>query len=93
MALERRPLLMEFGGFGTGVGGRSAGGFASPVSSRRFNTWPFIPNAKIMAQKEQERQRRRNRLRELAVGWYTFGPAQSSGASTAASGAAPGKIF
>lgn len=97
MALERTNLIMEFGpggSYGGMGGGRSAGGFATPISTRRFNTWPFVPDAKILMQKEKERVRRRNRLRELALGWYVFGPTQ--GATSSASlgrGAAPGSIF
>jgi len=94
VALERTNLIMEIGPYGGGGGGRSAGGFATPVSSRRFNTWPFVPNAKLLMQKEQEMVRRRNRLRELALGWFMSGG--DVGATTSngpTSGAAPGSIF
>ena len=76
MDLARRPLLMEFGPLGpSGSGGnRSTTGFAVPIGARRFNTWPFVPNAKLLQQKEQEAVRRRNRLRELALGWFMHGP-------------------
>lgn len=88
---------MEFGpggSYGGMGGGRSAGGFATPVTTRRFNTWPFIPNAAMLIQKEKERQRRRERLRELALGWYMNGAMGVAGsANGAAAGAAPGSIF
>jgi len=92
--LSRRPLLLEFGPYGpSGQGGnRSTSGFSAPISSRRFNTWPFIPNAKLMMQKEKERQRRRDRLRELAMGWFTFGPKQDSGTVSSTSKTPPGSI-
>jgi hypothetical protein len=90
--LERTNLIMETGAYGGGGGGRSAGGFATPVSARRFNTWPFVPNAQLLMQKEQEAVRRRNRLRELALGWFMHGPNGGTNGNTA-SGAAPGKIF
>jgi hypothetical protein len=97
MGLKRTNLIMEFGpggSYGGQGGGRSAGGFATPVSSRRFNTWPFVPNAKMMMQKEHERQRRRERLRELALGWYMNGGMGAAGAANGVSnGAAPGSIF
>jgi hypothetical protein len=93
VALNRRPLLMETGPYGGGGGGRSAGGFATPISARRFNTWPFVPNAKLLMQKAQEADRRRQRLRELALGWFTHGPTQGSTAATPGSGQAPGSIF
>jgi len=92
--LERTNLIMEFGPYGGAKGGRSGGGFASPVSTRRFNTWPFVPNAKLLMQKEQEAVRRRNRLRELALGWFMHGGAIGVGAVNGpAAGAAPGSIF
>lgn len=92
MDLSRRSLLVETGSYGGGGGGRSAGGFATPVSTRRFNTWPFIPNAQLLLQKEQEANRRRNRLRELALGWFTYGPTNGD-AATSATGSAPGTVF
>ncbi len=94
MDLARRNLITEIGPYGGGGGGRSAGGFATPVSTRRFNTWPFIPNAKLLQQKEQEAVRRRNRLRELALGWFTNGPGEeTSNPGAPGRGAAPGNIF
>ena len=94
MALERTNLIMEIGPYGGGGGGRSSGGFATPVSARRFNTWPFVPNAKLLMQKEQEMVRRRNRLRELALGWFMHGQGNAPGtANGPAAGAAPGSIF
>jgi hypothetical protein len=96
MRLKRTNLIMEFGPYGpSGSGGnKSTTGFAVPMGARRFNTWPFVPNAKLLMQKEQEAVRRRNRLRELALGWYVFGPTQYSTSSTSTNrGAAPGSIF
>ena len=95
MKLKRTNLIMEFGPYGGAGGGRSAGGFATPISARRFNTWPFTPDAKILMQKEKERLRRRDRLRELALGWYILGPVRgaTSNASSTPTGNAPGKIF
>lgn len=95
MRLSRTNLILETGSYGGSGGGHSAGGFATPISTRRFNTWPFVPNAKMLMQKEKEAGRRRARMRELALGWYTFGPTQdsSSAASSASAGAAPGNIF
>ena len=94
MALTRTNLIMETGSYGGQSGGRGAGGFASPVSTKRFNTWPFVPNAKLLMQKEKEMERRRNRLRELALGWFMHGGAAAPGSSNGPSaGAAPGSIF
>lgn len=94
MALHRSNLITELGPYGGGGGGRSAGGFASPISSRRFNTWPFVPNAGLLLQKEEEAERRRNRLRQLALGWFMSGGGVAPGSANGpASGAAPGSIF
>lgn len=94
MSFKRTHLLTELGATGSGGNGRSAGGFATPVSSRRFNTWPFVPNAKLLLKKEEEAQRRRERLRELALGWFMHGGMGTAGQSNGAgSGAAPGSIF
>lgn len=90
--MARRTLIMELGPYGGGGGGRSAGGFATPVSTQRFNTWPFVPNDKLLLQKEQEAMRRRDRLRELALGWFIHGPNGGTN-DNMSSGAAPGKIF
>ena len=94
MAMTRTNLIMEIGSYGGGGAGRSAGGFATPVSARRFNTWPFVPNAKLLMQKEEEAKRRRARLRELALGWYTNGGSAGAGAMNGpGAGAAPGSVF
>jgi hypothetical protein len=91
--LTRTNLIMETGPYGgSGSGGASSGSFSTPVSTRRFNTWPFVPNAKLLMQKEQEAIRRRNRLRELALGWFVHGPNGGTNGNVS-SGAAPGKIF
>ena len=90
--LSRTNLIMEFGPLGPT--GRGTGGVATPVSTKRFNTWPFVPNAKLMMQKQQEAQRRRERLRELALGWFMHGGMATAGSSNgASSGAAPGSVF
>lgn len=94
MTLERTNLIMETGSYGGGGAGRSAGGFATPVSGRRFNTWPFVPNAELLMQKDREAQRRRERLRELALGWFMHGGMGTAGSTNgASSGNAPGSIF
>lgn len=92
MDLSRTNLLMELGSYGGGAGGgggNGSGSLSTPVSTRRFNTWPFVPNAKLLMQKDQEARRRRERLRELALGWFMNG-GDTNGVS---SGSAPGSIF
>lgn len=98
MRLERSRLIMEFGPYGpSGAGGnRSTTGFAVPVGARMMSTWPFVPDPEILMQKEHERQRRRLRLQELALGWYKYGPGMKAAATAAArpmTPAAPGSIF
>jgi hypothetical protein len=107
--LRRTNLIMEFGPYGpSGAGGNSSvTGFAAPVGARNFTTWPFMPNTEIMRQKDAEANRRRDRLRQLALGWYYLNAGGSAGQSGggsagaptggdsngAAAGAGPGKIF
>ena len=81
-------------------GSRKATGVSSPAASKEFSTWPFVPNAKLMMQKDKEQQRRRERLRALALGWFmTDGNGGDTGdvgggsTNGASSGAASGSIF
>jgi hypothetical protein len=93
--LQRTNLIMEFG-----VGGMG-GSMSAPVGVRNFATFPFMPNMEILKQKDAEAQRRRDRLRELSLGWFftqggAGGNAGSPGASNAgttggSAGASPGR--
>ena len=94
MNLARTNLIMEISPYnGGGSATNTPGGMAAPVGTGKFNSWPFIPNAQLMMQKQLEAQRRRDRLRELAIGWFMNGVMTMGNTNGATTGAAPGSIF
>lgn len=106
MDLRRTNLIMEFGSYGpTGSGGNGSAGLSAPIGVRNFATYPFMPNMELLKQKDAEANRRRERLRQLALGWFfTSGspdggrPSGAPGDSNASlaggsAGAGPGRLF
>lgn len=87
---------MEFGPLGA-----TAAGMSAPVGVRNFGSYPFMPNMELLKQKDAEANRRRERLRQLALGWFFTGPnaglagGGSSNASLAggSAGGGPGRLF
>lgn len=96
MELRRTNLIMEFGPYGS-----TTSGMAAPIGVRNFGSYPFMPNMELLKQKDAEANRRRERLRQLALGWFFTGAntGVASGGSTNASvaggtaGAGPGRLF